>query len=65
LVFATAKIESIKEPYTYNVLERDFDDFFENTVPSNLLKAEYLLPTHIGGLLHDGKVTVKVLETVD
>ena len=26
---------------------------------------EYLLPTHIGGLLRDGKYTVKVLETKD
>lgn len=31
----------------------------------NFLKAEYLLPTHIGGLLRDGKCTVKVLETKD
>ncbi len=28
-------------------------------------KAEYLLPTLIGGLLRDGKCTVKVLETRD
>lgn len=39
--------------------------WFENAVPSNPLKAEYLLPTHIGGLLCEGKVTVKVLETTD
>lgn len=32
---------------------------------ANPLKAEYLLPTHIGGLLRDGKYTVKVLETKD
>ena len=31
----------------------------------NPLKAEYLLPTHIGGLLRDGKCSVKVLETKD
>ena len=42
-----------------------FEDFLKNTVPSNPLKAEYLLPTHIGGLLREGKVTVKVLETTD
>ena len=38
---------------------------FENDVKSNPLKAEYLLPTHISGLLRDGKYTVKVLETKD
>ncbi|MGE9881986.1 hypothetical protein [Blautia obeum] len=34
-------------------------------VKMNPLKAEYLLPTHIGGLLRDGKCSVKVLETKD
>ena len=34
-------------------------------VKANPLKAEYLLLTHIGGLLRDGKYTVKVLETKD
>lgn len=29
------------------------------------MKAEYLLPTHIGGSLHKYQVTVKVLETAD
>ena len=29
------------------------------------MKVEYLLPTHIGGLLRAGKYTVKVLETKD
>lgn len=52
-------------PAYLDVLEQDFVDFFKNTVPSNPLKAEYLLPTHIGGLLREGKVTVKVLETTD
>ena len=40
-------------------------EFFENTVSSNPLKAEYLLPTHIGELLRENKVAVKVLETTD
>lgn len=52
-------------PAYLNVLEKGYVDFFENAVPSNPLKAEYLLPTHIGGLLREGKVTVKVLETAD
>ena len=29
------------------------------------MKAEYLLPIHIGGLLRDHKVQVRVLETDD
>ena len=52
-------------PAYLDVLEQGFIEFFKNTVPSNPLKAEYLLPTHIGGLLREGKVTVKVLETND
>lgn len=35
------------------------------TVPLNPLKAEYLLPTLIGGLLSENTFTVKVLETRD
>lgn len=52
-------------PMYLEVLERDFAEFFRTTVPANPLKAEYLLPTHIGGLLREGKCTVKVLETRD
>ena len=52
-------------PEYLDVLEQGFKDFFENDVKVNPLKAEYLLPTHIGGLLRDGKYTVKVLETKD
>ena len=52
-------------PAYLDILEKGFVDFFKNTVPSNPLKAEYLLPTHIGGLLRENKITVKVLETTD
>ncbi|MDO4327652.1 MAG: sugar phosphate nucleotidyltransferase [bacterium] len=52
-------------PAYLDVLEQGFKEFFENDVKDNPLKAEYLLPTHIGGLLRDGKYTVKVLETKD
>lgn len=45
-----------------DVLEQGFKDFFEKDVPLNTLKAEYLLPTHIGGLLRDGNCTVKALK---
>ena len=47
-----------------DMLETDFVEFFK-TVPANPLKAEYLLPIHIGGLLRDEKVSVKVLRTED
>lgn len=52
-------------PACLDVLKQGFIDFFEDTVPSNPLKAEYLLPTHIGGLLRERKITVKILETAD
>ena len=46
-------------------LSQDFVTFFRDTVPGNPMKAEYLLPIHIGGLLEQGKVAVTVLETKD
>ena len=54
-----------EKPAYLDVLEKDFVKFFEETVPGNPLKAEYLLPIHIGGLLHEDKCTVTVLETKD
>ncbi len=52
-------------PAFLKVLEQEFITFFEKIVPANPQKAEYLLPTLIGGLLREGKLTVKVLETND
>ncbi|MGN1167507.1 MAG: sugar phosphate nucleotidyltransferase [Lachnospiraceae bacterium] len=52
-------------PAFIDVLEKEFKTFFETDVLSNPMKAEYLLPTLIGGLLRDGKYTVKALETND
>lgn len=46
-------------------LEDNFKVFFEKTVPSNPLKAEYLLPILIGELLGENKLSVEVLETKD
>ena len=54
-----------KKPAYLDVLEKDFVKFFEETVVCNPLKAEYLLPIHIGGMLHEDKCTVSVLETKD
>ena len=47
------------------MLEREFRTFFENTVPENPLKSEYLLPVLIGRLLREGSHAVRVLETKD
>lgn len=52
-------------PAYVKTLEEDFAAFFRDTVPGNPLKAEYLLPIHIGGLLRAGKIQVRVLETKD
>lgn len=46
-------------------LEEGFEEFFRTAVRENPLKAEYLLPIHIGGLLEEGKIAVRVLETED
>lgn len=52
-------------PEFLKVLEEGFVDFFNNTVPSNPLKSEYLLPTIIGGMLREGACTVRALPTSD
>lgn len=41
------------------VLEEGFKEFFEKEVLGNPLKAEYLIPIFIGGLLGQGKMSVK------
>ena len=52
-------------PEFIGLLEEGFDRFFEETVPAEPLKAEYLLPIYIGELLRENKISVKVLETAD
>ena len=54
-----------KKPAYLDILEKDFVTFFKETVPGNPLKAEYLLPIHIGGMLREDKCKVSVLETKD
>ena len=46
-------------------LESGFQYFFEKVVPENLIKAEFLIPTFIGELLAEGRISVKVLRTND
>ena len=52
-------------PAFLDVLEQGFVEFFQKEVPLNPLKAEYLIPTFVGQLLQEGKLTVKVLRTDD
>lgn len=47
------------------VLEEGFKEFFENEVLGNLLKAEYMISILIGGLLGQGKMSVKVSRAND
>lgn len=42
-----------------------FVDFFKNEVPADPMKAEYLIPTFIGELLAENKMSVKVLRSND
>ena len=46
-------------------LDNGFVDFFKKDVVENPLKAEYLIPTYIGELLAEDKISVKVLRTND
>lgn len=52
-------------PEFLETLEAGFAQFFEKVVPTDPLKAEYLIPTFIGELLAEGKMDVKVLRTND
>ena len=48
-----------------DLLEEGFVEFFETEVPTDPLKAEFLIPTFIGELLDEKKMTIKVLRTND
>lgn len=52
-------------PDFLEVLEEGFKEFFEKEVIQNPLKAEYLIPTFIGELLNEGKMSVRVLQSND
>lgn len=51
-------------PDFFQILERGFEEFLDG-VEEHDLKAEYLLPTIIGGLLEEGKIGVRVLKSKD
>ena len=48
-----------------DVLEIGFKEFFEQKEAQDLSKAEYLIPTFVGRLLEQKKISVKVLKTED
>ena len=52
-------------PEFLKTLESGFQYFFEKVVPENLIKEEFLIPTFIGELLAEGRISVKVLHTND
>ena len=52
-------------PAFLETLEEGFVDFFKNEVPADPMKAEYLIPTFIGELLAENKMSVKVLRSND
>ena len=51
-------------PEFFDILEKGFDEFLEST-PADNLKAEYLLPTIIGDLLHSHQAEVTALKSHD
>ena len=46
-------------------LEEGFAPFLEENLPKNPMKCEYLLPSKVGELLKEGKLTVNVLQSLD
>lgn len=52
------------QPEFFGILEKGFSDFLMKSA-ENYQKAEYLLPTIVGGLLRDGKADVTVLHSND
>lgn len=52
-------------PAFLDTLEAGFIEFFKKEVPVDPMKAEYLIPTFIGELLVENKMSVKVLRSND
>ena len=53
------------QPDIFTVLEEGFKKFLEEIGNQDYQSGEYLLPTIVGGLLHDGKAEVSVLSSKD
>ena len=52
-------------PDFLDILQTGFETFFQEEVPNDPLKAEYLIPIFVGKLLEKGQISVKVLPTND
>ena len=52
-------------PSLLDALAEGFPKFLAEELPSNPAKKEYLLPTIVNGLLHEGKAQLKVLSSED
>ena len=52
-------------PSLLDALAEGFPKFLAEELPSNPAKKEYLLPTIVNGLLHEGKAQLKVLSSTD
>lgn len=53
------------QPSFFEILETGFEHFLKEISMADHIKEEYLLPTIVGNLLHDGKAEVKVLQSTD
>ena len=52
-------------PDFFGVLDQGFKDFLAGLSGEKLLKGEYLLPTIVDGLLHEGKANITVRKSED
>ncbi len=53
------------QPVLVKILGDRFPAFLDNALAGNPLKGEYLLPTVVGELLQEDRVTVRVLASAD
>ena len=53
------------KPMFIKTLTQRFEEFFVNEVPSNPLKAEYLIPILVGSLIQEGSYEVTAIPTND
>lgn len=52
-------------PKIFDELEPIFKEFLEKNLESNPMKCEHVIPTAVGDLVRDGKITVKMLSSKD
>ncbi len=52
-------------PKIFDELEPIFTDFLKNNIDKNPMKCEHVIPTAVGDLVADGRITVKMLSSSD